>query len=395
MKIKAIKIVPTEFKNKSRDLRELSVLSSLGCDITVVAKEGKSTENYGYNCVRLTTRPVYRLIHNLNVNRLFAIFTWSHSVRKLHPDIISCHNIESLIIGWLSTLFTRHKAKLVYDSHEFEYARDESRSKWNLLVVKYLERFLIRKSSFSIMVNDSIADEVVKLHHLKYRPVVARNFPYYWRIDESLIKERKEAFVKEYGIDSGGTLVLYQGGLMKRRGIENAIKAITRTDNIYLLIMGDGSSEYVDSLHKLVIDLDLKNRIIFLPAAPYEELWKYTGMADIGLCILENVCKNHYYALPNKFSEYIQSMVPVITNDFPELKRIVDKYHIGRYCDADKVEDLANTIMSVASDKELLQFYKTNLRRAKEELCWEKESKSLTDAYSSLIKEIEGDNHTK
>lgn len=380
--MKVLKIVPNEFINASRDLREISTLKSLGCEVVVVAKASKrSCVIEDLPIIRLSSRPIGKYIRNATINRLISFFIWAKTIRGEKANILSCHDIICLFIGWMSTCFQTKKPYLVYDSHEFEYARDESRGAVQLFLVKHLERFLMKRCAFSMMVNDSIADEVVKLHHLEDRPVVIRNTPYYWHIDENLLAERKCVFKKQHNIPHEAPLILYQGGLVKRRGIENAIKAISQVDAAYLVIMGNGSAPYVESLYNLVTEYNIDHRVIFLPAAPYAELWKYTGMADVGLCILENVCLNHYYALPNKCLEYIQALVPVITSDFPELRRVVRKYDIGECCNADDASHLAETIRNLLSNHDLLNKYRANLRVAKEELCWEQESKILSGAY--------------
>ena len=247
----------------------------------------------------------------------------------------------------------------------------------------------MRRSAFSMMVNDSIADAVMNLHCLKEKPVVVRNFPPKWIIDENEIEKRRNAFLSENCLPNNAKIVLYQGALSKRRGIENAIKAISYLgEDYYLVILGNGLSAYVESLQKIVGDLRLSSRVFFIPAVSYTELWKYTGIADVGLCILENVCTNHFFALPNKFSEYIQSLVPVVSSNFPELVRIIDRYNVGIYCNADDPKELSNAISKVLSSKEVVLCYKENLKLAKEVLNWERESKVLTKAYGELISNI-------
>lgn len=387
MEIKVVKIVPGLFVNMSRDIRELSVLRELGCNITVVAKEGK-TDNTEYNLIGLTSRPLENCIHNLSLNRLASLFIWAKQVRVQHPNIISCHDIICLFIGWMSTLFIKKRPLLVYDSHEFEYARDENRSRLSKFSVKHIERFLMKRSSLSIMVNDSIADEVVKLHHLNYRPLVVRNLPYKWNVNEVIIENNRKIFFDKNSIPSNASLAIYQGGLTKRRGIENAINAISKTDGVYLLIMGMGEKHYVDALKELSRKLEVEKRVIFEPAVSYSELWKYTGIADMGLCILENVCLNHYFALPNKFSEYIQCKVPVIASDFPEMRKIVDLYGIGLCCDPGNVDSLVAAIYKMHTDLNYKNKCKHNLIQAKEELCWENERNVLFTAYEKLIRQI-------
>ncbi len=388
MEIKVVKIVPGLFVNMSRDIRELSVLRELGCSITILAKEG-DCESSEYNLIGLTSRPLENFIHNLAFNRLVSLFLWAKHVRGQNPDIISCHDIICLFIGWMSTLFIKKKPLLVYDSHEFEYARDESRSRLSKFFVKHVERFLMKRSSLSIMVNDSIADEVVKLHHLNYRPLVVRNLPYKWNVNELTVENNRKLFYANHSIPSNASLAIYQGGLTKRRGIENAINAVSRIEGVYLLIMGMGEKHYVDSLKELSRELEVEKRVIFEPAVSYSELWKYTGIADMGLCILENVCLNHYYALPNKFSEYIQCKVPVIASDFPEMRKIVDLYGIGLCCNPGNIDSLVAAIYKMHTDIEYKNKCRNNLIQAKDELCWENERNILFTAYDKLIRQIQ------
>ena len=100
-------------------------------------------------------------------------------------------------------------------------------------------------------------------------------------------------------------------------------------------------------------------------------------MADLGLSIEKDVSINYRYCLPNKFLDYIQANVPVLVSPFPEMKAIVDQYHIGEFIESHDPENLALQIDSMLNDSEKIAFYKQNLMKAAEELCWENEEKIL------------------
>lgn len=382
--MKVLKIVPYEFKNASRDLREISTLRSLGCDITILAKETDDPIDYGFNMVRLSSRPIKKIIKNPTINRIISIYTWSMKARALKSEIISCHDLLCLFIGWLSTLFLKRKPSLVYDSHEFEYARNTKRNSFEKYLIKEFEGFLIKKCSFSIMVNQIIAEEVQKLHHLKDMPVVVRNIPNYWEMDIQVIKDNKERFKRDYNIGNKESLVLYQGGVVTGRGIEKSIEAMQYIDDVRLIIMGDGSSSYLDKLQNLTKSFKIEERIIFIPAVPHDELWKYTGIADVGLCNIDNICLSYYYSLPNKLFEYIQALVPVVGSNFPEIKGIIQGYHIGECCEPSNAYSIADALSKVLKEKNEPSL-KENLKYAKEQLCWKNESKVLEKAYQELI----------
>lgn len=202
-----LKICINEWENASRDQRELMVCRELGADVKVIAKgsgygRGVLIDHVaGFEVHRLSSRPFKHL--PVLFNRILSIFMWAAYARKMHPEIISGHDLGGWTIGWLSGLFIKNsqKPKLVYDSHEFEAGRSAKRSKFQTKVIIYWERFMIKRSAFMIVVNESIADEVIKLHKLHERPVVVRNIPLKWDVDRDVCTEIRGRILRDL---SGG-----------------------------------------------------------------------------------------------------------------------------------------------------------------------------------------------
>lgn len=193
-----LKICGSEWNNASRDKRELSVYREMGYDVAVLAKghpEDKGREEYvdGFKVFRYSTRPLGAKAPDF-INRFFSLFTWARFARKLKPCVISGHDlVPGLTIGWMSTFFNRREAKLIYDSHEFELGRNIKRGKLSLYLVKRWEKFMINRSAFSIVVDESIADEIQKLYNPQKPVIVLRSTPASWDIDDTeCIKMRKE-----------------------------------------------------------------------------------------------------------------------------------------------------------------------------------------------------------
>lgn len=382
--MKVVKIIPNTFENESRDQREILALQSIGCDVIVIAKESDNPTDHGVETIRLSSRPLIKYISNSTINRFASLYLWSIKVRQIKADIISCHDLICLFIGWLSTLFMIRKPLLIYDSHEFEYARNVNRSVVLKLWIKYLERFLIKRCAFSIMVNQIIAEEVKKLHGLSELPIVVRNIPQYWKLNLDIIKEKKKDFKKKYGIKDSDALIVYQGNLMNGRGIEKSVEALQYVKNAYILFLGNCDKTYKGVIINLAQSNGVEKRIIFHPAVSHSELWKFTGMADVGLCNIDNVCQSYYYSLPNKLFEYIQALVPVVGSDFPEIARVIRNYGIGKCCNPEDPYSIANAINEVIQLKSDATF-DNNLKEAKRVLCWENESAVLKEAYLKLI----------
>lgn len=387
--MRVLKISPNAWNNASRDKRELAVYRSLGAETIVMAKGAKKDRLSlnmvdGFEVYRCSTRPWGNWVPNF-VNRLVSVILWSHYARKLHPNVISGHDIIALFIGWLSNCGRGDKAKLIYDSHEFEIGRNVKRGWLRIQMIKYLERFLIRRCVFSIMVNDCIADKVQQIHHLKERPIVVRNIPNKWELDSKIIQSKRKKLCQIMRIPENTFLVMYHGYVFPGRGIENILDTVAREQKIACIILGDGDYDYQESLKIRAEKLHIAERILFHPAVPLDKLKYYIASASVGLITLDLSIKSYFYSLPNKFFENIQALTPLIIYDMPEMRRIIEQYNIGLICKENTVDGICECIDIMRNDKELYQQFKKNLLIAKDILCWENESRILGDAWKRLI----------
>lgn len=390
--MKALKIYGNVWRNASRDKRELSVLRELGLETAVMSKgepgdKGRHVITDGYDNFLFTTRPLGNSRFLRPVNRVYSIFWWAKRSRAFKAELLTCHDLPALMIGYLSTLFRTKKNKplLVYDSHEFEIGRSGERSRIQKFFVTHTERFLIKRCALAIMVNNSIASEVVAVHKLKKRPAVVRNIPHYMPVDESVIAETRSKLCAEAGFDKDSFIAMYHGGVVPNRGVETLMEVTAINKSIVSVVLGNGSDAYISELKQKADSMGISDRIFFHPAVPAEELWKYAGAANAGMVILKNVCINHYYSLPNKLFENIQSLTPVVGSDFPEIRRIIKDFDIGLTCDPADPEAMSKCLERMRTEPELSKRFVSNLRKAKEELCWEKESLILAEAYREIL----------
>ena len=382
-----LKILGSDFMHESRDERELEVVRSLGYEICVLGRKTENNSRFALpvdKAVWKDVNPLAPLIKSTALNRLFCQIPWALEARRMRADVISCHDIAYLFIGWLSTLGMRKKPLLIYDSHEFECERVDSRGRLLRLIIKHMERFLMKRCAFSIMVNDSIAEAVQELHGLKDRPLVVRNIPENWRIDKDAVEERRKSFLKDNRLAEDTFICMYHGVLSEGRGIENAIRAMAKTEGAVLIILGNAISDEKEEYQRLAKESGVIEKVFFHEAVPHSELYKYVGMADAGLVMIENVCRSYYLSLPNKLFENIQALTPVVGSNFPEIEKIINDYGVGICAKPDDVEAIAAAIMRMRDDKAFYESCKTKLISAKETLCWENERKVLEEAYRSM-----------
>ena len=381
-----LKICPGGFARESRDKRELSVARDLGMATLVMAKGQRdgTTFSEGWEVLELSTRSLGTASFLVHLNRLASLAVWTQQARRLRPLIISGHDLLGLLIAWLSTWFVPkgRRPLLVYDSHEFAIGQV---SGWRRWLIRHLESFLMRRCVFSIMVNDAIAERVQHIHGLAEKPVVVRNIPPLWVVDEQKCALRRADFCRELGVPLDTFLLMYHGGVMPERGVDVSIRAIVGRESVALVVLGDGDPEYLGRLRRVTQELGVGDRVLFRDAVPLEVLGEYVGAADAGMVMLTATCENHILALPNKFFENVQSLTPVIASDFPEIGALVRKYDIGVLVDPEDVSQVGDAIDRLRSDAALRSRLRENLETAKADLCWEKERGVLVAAYGAVI----------
>ena len=185
--------------------------------------------------------------------------------------------------------------------------------------------------------------------------------------------------------DKNTFLMMYHGGLMSDRGIETLIEVLTLDSKLYLFLLGNGTADYVAGLMEFAKKKRVMERVLIHEAVPHNELWKYTGAADVGMITVKASWKSYYYMLPNKFFENIQSETPVVCSDFPAVKALVSQYQVGMVCNPNDPNVIIQCIYKFWFDQEFYKNCKKHLSLAKEELCWEKEQSILKEAYRRIL----------
>ncbi len=307
----------------------------------------------------------------------FARSAWA-AIRTEPTDLFLAHDLDTLPIAALAK--SRLGGKLMYDSHELYTDQTITpppsalwRFRWGLI-----ERSLIRSADGVVTVCDGIADELAERYRID-RPAVVRNIP------ELVDGTNFHPGLRErLGIDPAMRIALYLGGIQLNRPLEHYIDAIGPLTDVALVLMGPGDPAYVAHLHAYAEQLGYQNRVrISGPVAP-ELVASAARDADVGLIVLRAKSLSEWYCLPSKLFESIQAEVPVIANDWPELRRVVNEYGVGVLCDSDEPAAIEAAIREVLDNRDGHERMRENARRASEELNWQVESGRLLQAVEAL-----------
>lgn len=380
-------VVQNDFVNDSRIIKEASTLGENGFKVKVLAlhndglKEEENFDNFKVKRLKLSTR------NRLGKNKLAQIVKYvefrnkclSEAI-KFNPDIVHCHDVYTLPIG--EKIVDKLGVKLIYDSHELwaHASNNITMPKILLNLQNNIENRVIRKCQGVITVSESIVNYLEKEYNLSEKPVLLRNIP-----KKSNIIKSKNMFYEDLDIDEDKKIVLYQGVVGTGRGIEKLMKSMQyiKNNNIVLVILGNGPK--VDYYKEMAYKLNIEGKVYFHKAVDQSILMNYTSSAHVGMSLIKNICLSYYYSLPNKMFEYIQSEIPVICSNYPDMKNIVDKYGVGKSVDPDNNLKIAESIEEILENNDTYDKYKENCKCVKEELNWEVESKKLIELYNKVL----------
>jgi glycosyltransferase involved in cell wall biosynthesis len=328
-------------------------------------------------------RGTYRLMRRVLMKpRSFAIAlaflkTAAKAMADAKPDVYHCHDFNTVWAGYRAV--ERWKAPLVYDSHEI-YAHQNvphptRRRRW---FVQAVERTVLKRAAAVITVNESIADYLAKKYRIA-RPVVVMNVP--WKS----VAVEPASLPEPFRAD--GLKILYLGGIMRGRGLEEAIHATALLPDARLIMMGPVVRPmYQEGFAKLAADLGIADRVYFVPPVPPEAVTAVASHATVGLAMINNICLSYFYSLPNKIFESMHAGLPVVASDFPEIKRIVEGYEVGVTCDPEDAAAIAAAIRRVLSDPVKYEQMRENARAAAGLFTWDREAEKLVALYARITK---------
>jgi len=144
--------------------------------------------------------------------------------------------------------------------------------------------------------------------------------------------------------------ILFLGRIAPKKKIETIIESIPYLDDKKLIveIVGPEETEYFNSLKKLIEKLNVKNRIIFLPAV-YDLKKK---IAKIDSC-KAYVLASRVEGMPQGLIEAMSRGKIVIGSDSVAIRDIIQNKKNGYLFEFDNPRDLAEKINSAIKDKEI------------------------------------------
>lgn len=388
-----VMLVISEVWRDPRVEREARALAANGFRVKVIYPDFFSTEfstpsmNWGPS-IEFRALPGY--FHNFIYSFPYLLGSeFLNALRDERPFAYHAHDLTTALIGLVAA--SSSNAHIVCDFHEW-YSENVS---WDIrrnchiphpwikkFVYRIAELMVMHRASAVVTVCDSIANDMSSGRYLTRRKIeVIRNIP--------SIKPPEtwspQNWRSDIGIRDSQFVVLWQGGVGPSRLLEPIIEAFGSIPDAMLVIRGPAIERFGPDYLQLARAHGAADRVFCLPPVPSAEVVDAAATANAGVWSLPNLCKNFYYALPNKIFEYLAAGLPILGADFPEVRRIVKRYKVGLCFDPYDAKSIAHQINRMVDSPDLVRQFRANAAAALVDMRADREWERLADLYKRLL----------
>ena len=407
-----IMAVTNDLLTDQRVDRSCRALQESGYAVTLIGRRLGHASGFGHTSNEvaekaLDARP-YRCVRMRLLFRRSALFYAEYNMRLLlklllmRADAFYANDSDTLpACCWAARL--RGK-KLLFDAHELFPDVPELVGKPRVQRVwKWVERTCLPRVDAAFTVSQSVAEEYRRRYGVAM--TVVRNLPE--RIENGELRMENYPGAAALNV-TGDTpaqfsilnsqLILYQGAVNVGRGVRELVDVMGRLPQCRLVVAGDG--DLLEELREYAADKPWSERIMFLGRVDPNQLHTLTTKADMGVCLLEDLGLSYRCALPNRVGDFVQAGVPLLATGFVEIQRVIEHYGIGATTEAcPAVKDgeaydqylgrLANTIADTLHAWHTMPQEERDRRfaRARKELCWDNEKKTLIKTINAIFNE--------
>lgn len=376
-----VMLVRNTFTHDTRVEKEARTLAGAGYRVTVVADAAPglpdSEDRKGIHVVRVGRAgpPLPFLRFALHEARL------ARMLRRLRPSILHAHDSNALIPIALAAIGQR--LPYVYDAHDLWLGRprrERSRAYFWLQQAYYgaVERLTVPRAAVTLTVSPPIVTHLQSRYGLGQVRLVP-NYP-----------ELSDGEPRDLRRLSGGQRIppearpiLYLGGLMAGRGIEQLLDALPSVPAGHLVLLGSGV--LAPDLHRRAWALGVADRVHLLGEVPSDEVVAYAASAAIGVSPIVPSSLNYRYSLPNKLFQYMAAALPVVASDFRQVREVVEGCGCGVVVDTTDPAAVAAAINGILDDPVAARAMGERGRAAVEERYnWDVSAAELLGAYATL-----------
>lgn len=299
----------------------------------------------------------------------------------LRSNLLAKPNLELLIVEDITLLpfaleYKSHNphCKTIIDLREFYPLEYENNQEWLETLgafFTYLCQTYLPKVDFALTVSRGLAQKYKEAFNLS--PTLFLSLPPYHHLTPS----------------TNTTLeLIYHGLISPDRESENLLeiaKGLKEGIHLNLMILSNQPKFLQDFKAKA----SMHRNITLHPPVPLQSIIPFCNRFDLGLITLQPNSFNNTHALPNKFFEYIQSRLGVISTPLPSITPMIHQYNIGKCSQSFKPDSIIHTLNSLTQEE--IHSFKQNAHQASQTLNTQTNQTKILQIINTLLKEQRGE----
>jgi len=375
LKKKALVITLTNFIDDPRPRRNHEIFSELGYSMEIISYKFKSdSSNFNQNfhfikkkgyCNRilfLLTVLFNNILKFKILDQIALQFEFNSSELS---DYLSQRNYDVIILEDLKLLplviNKKNKSKIIFDAREYYPKQFENSIVFKLIESKFNYRLCynyVNKTDLMLTVSRKIQEEYSNKFKVDVKLIMSAP-----KFNDITINDINPKKIK----------IVHHGMANRNRQLEKMINCFKDfNDNFIFDLYLVGNNKYIEELKLIASDcqrIQIKNPI------KHDQIVKTLSSYDIGFFYVEPSTFNLKYCLPNKFFEFIQARLAILTGPTSEMSFLIDKYEIGMYSKKFDTNEIIKLVNNMTLDN--LKTYKKNTHFAAQNLCFEIEKEKL------------------
>ncbi len=321
---KILVISPSDISNDPRVLRHIEVAGEFGEVYTCGygRKPNGSLRHFQIETgVRYLTRSLINLLamqcgaHQFAARRTQFYFEATKMLRGRQFDVVIANDVHS--IQTVVDLFP--KGNIWVDMHEYAPREAEHDWRWRLAYQRHI-RFLCKRHLRKVAVVSSVSKAICLEYekNLDRKLVLIRNSADFRISDLNQVKK-----------ESNTIRCVHVGAAIRARELEKLIEAVGElnhkgftldlflipTDSRYLSFLVENAQKYPNITIQQPVD--------------QKDLVETISEYEIGCISIPPTSFNYQNCLPNKFFQYVQARLPVMTGPIPEVAELILEENIG------------------------------------------------------------------
>jgi glycosyltransferase involved in cell wall biosynthesis len=350
--------------------KECSSLAKIYNDVTIIAPNDIQLEPK--NRVKFVTFPKLGLFSNLKTAYKKAV--------EVDADIYHIHEFE--LLPYALMLKFKYGKKIIHDAHEtiyYYFTEFSRRSRFLTVPVGAIAQAIEWFCSIFV-------DQVITV-----TPWVAKGFkPFNKNLDLIYNYPLLAHFNMDKNVEKTETpLILYPGQISTARNIDIMVKSMLFVKQKFpkakLLLLGNTTPWFKDDLDRVLNENNLHDVVEIKAPIPYSEIPDLMKSATIGLA---SMAPNESFkrSIQIKPFEFMCAGIPVVAARVPSTEIYVEKSNAGVLIDDPTPESIADGIMKLLSNPDLISEMGINGKRAvTENFNWSKEEIKLYNIYQKVI----------